>query len=493
MKNLGKILGLLLALSTSIWASGVSAKLDTSYVQEGDSVTLNIIADGKKVIPPMIDTLCGADIESTSKSSSVEIINGNYSQKITFSYRFTPMQSCTIQPIKVRVDGHNFTTNPIDLKVGPHVVNKNADFILELSSSAKEAYVGEPITVSLKVKQKYNATAADSKFEEPTFKNFWIKTKTKPRTYQNGIYKITQIDYVLAGQKVGDFKLGPALLNIAKPDDSRDAWGQFFSTLKWKKYSSNRAALHIKALPGGVDLIGDFTMKLKVAKKEVAANDALNATLVIEGSGDFEDIPSMKPEIDDVTTYDEDPKTSEGVRNGKNVGRWSQKFAFVADSNFTIPSFTLRYFDLKTRSVKTLKTAPVAIHVKQSGVKKAQTQTKSTNHEVKIERAADVVVPHAKTASNGTSVNYITLILVAVVSALVGAFLARFDYTKYLKKERAAKVSHKDLKSAMIFLLEHKDDTEVAQMIEQIDKKLYGGEDVTIDTKALKALIQRYS
>lgn len=487
MKNLGKLL-LLLHFFTTLTFAYVNVSVDANTIEQGDEVILTIEGD-KDFDKPSINELCGVNITSTSQKSSIEMINGSYSKKVLYLYNFRPEKSCTVEPITINVDGKSVVSKKIAIKVVPRKVNKNADFSLELKSDKSSLYVGEPLKVTLLVKQKQSARALDSKFEEPTFKDFWKKTQTKPKTYRNGLYNITEIDYVLAPQKVGSFEINPAKLHIAVRDDRRDAWGQFFTSMKWKSYFSNSLKVDVKALPSDVDLIGSFKISLKVSKREVNANEATNATLVIEGSGNFEDIPSMKPNIFNITTYDEEPKVTEGVRGGKTVGRWSQKFAFVADSNFTIPAFKLKYFDLQTKKIREIKTDAVDIVVHNSSLVPAYAPSNS----VKIERGANSNT-QVDEKQNRSNISYLLLVFVSLVSMLFGVLLAKLPYDKIFKKEaKSSKVSHKDLKAVLALLFEHKDNAKVSIMIEKIEKKLYNGETVDIDTKELKELIKRYS
>src|SRR5688572_12648724 len=54
-----------------------------------------------------------------STSSSIQIINGQYSQSLTFSYIVAPMRegTITIGPASVKADGRILQSNPIKLEV----------------------------------------------------------------------------------------------------------------------------------------------------------------------------------------------------------------------------------------------------------------------------------------------------------------------------------------------------------------------------------------
>ncbi len=408
MKNLGKIIILLTLFLSSLQAT-VTAKIVPVDVFEGDSTRYELTITGSNVTKPVLSDICGNDITATGSQTSITSINGEYKKSYTLSYEFTPRKSCTIAPIAVVIDGKTEYSNSVSVNVLPRTQDLSADFVLQLESSKKELYVGEPFSVKLQLKQKRGVDAVDSKFIAPEFKGFWIKSESKPQRTQDSRYVITTVVYKLAPQREGKLSIEPAELKIASRVGVNN-WGTLIPQVRWRTYYSNRLEVNVKALPNNVKLIGDFTMNVSVDKREVNPNEAVNLTLKLLGSGNFEDVESFKPFVPDVNVFDEE---IELLDNGLR-----QKIVFVGERDFTIPSFTLEYFDLKTKKIKTIKTEPIEIKVRGGVAKKKLEITRDTPH---VEKS-DTVKPEIQ-KSVISKINYLYVAVAFFIGLIIGLFI----------------------------------------------------------------------
>ncbi len=487
MKNPGKI-ALILLFAASLMHAGVTAQVDHSSVVLGERVVLNLNISGDDFEEPVLDKICGSDILSTSRSTNMQIINGSYSKTQMISYTFMPTASCTIDPIAVKVDGKYESSDALKVTVKPAGALKDAPFILTMESEKPSVYVGEPFKVTITLKQRHNAEAVDSKFAPPELKNFWIKEQQQGRRFEEGDYSVTKVVYVVAAQKSGPQQIGRAQLQVATRSHSRDAWGQWFPQLQWRSFFSNELSLDVKALPQGVNLVGDFAITAELDKKEVNAGEPVNLTLKISGKGNFEDIGSLKPSIPNVNIFEEDATTKGYIEQDVYRGTWQQKMAFVADGDFTIPPIELRYFDTASEQIKTVKTGALHVTVRGGGMKKAQ-------QELKISRASD-----NEKADHEASAPVAGMSKMAVAAATAGGFLGGILIMllpwRRLRlgraKEGSERVSSSDHRAALAALMRHLDDPEAAAMVGKLEANLYEGAGETIDKKALKALLKRY-
>jgi hypothetical protein len=81
------------------------------------------------------------------------------------------------------------------------------------------------------------------------------------------------------------------------------------------------------------------------------------------------------------------------------------------------------------------------------------------------------------------------------ISAFIGFLLGVgfMIFKPYLRREKSeAPVSHKDTKALLAKLIEFKEDDEVREMIEILEKKAYLGQNVNIDKKKLQELRKKY-
>ena len=472
MKNLGKILFIVLIFPYMLFAS-VRASVDATTVELGDTVTYNLTITNEDIKnAPSISEICGSDVLSTSSQQSYNIINGTTTKSHTFSYQFVPKKSCVIEPVSLKIGSKIKKSNSVKIKVVKQKNSKDSEFSLTLHSDKKSVYVGESFHVVLLLKQKKGAEAVDSKFVAPTMKGFWVKSESKPTHYDDGDYLISKIIYKVSAQRVGESTISGAKLRIAKRVRGRDMWGDLFQQVKWKSYFSNTINIDVKALPDNVDLIGDFKISAVVDKKVVNASDAINVNVKVVGDGNLEDIKSFKPSMANVSVFDE-----KIVIKGDKL---TQKLAFVSDENFTIPSFSLKFFDTKTKKIKTIKTKPINIKVL-SKAKKEQLVVKTSSPTTKV-------IEKTKTVDANISTLYLFIaFFVGLGIGLSFVFVGKF---KRVKKDK--KVSIKDKKLLFMKLLPYKENEDVQEMLDAIEKTFDDEKATNIDKKALKKLLMKY-
>jgi hypothetical protein len=471
MKNLGKIVLFLLFLHSSVDAS-VRATVDATSVEIGEMVTYSLHVSGKDIERPNIQSLCGVDVISTSSQSSIEIINGDFSRSNVLSYKFIPKKECVIEPIEVKVDGKTHKSNSVEIKVTQVVANKDADFILELHSDAKEVFVGEPFEVTLLFKQKAGAEAVDSKFIAPELKGFWIKSESQPQRSQDANYTVSKVVYVMAAQRVGQLNISKAQMRIASRSHTRDSWGAWIPKIKWRTYYSNELSVDVKALPAGVDLVGNFGIKATVDKTQINPNEALNLTLEVLGDGNLEDIKSFKPYIDGVNIFDE-----KIVIEGN---RLTQKMAFVAENDFTIKPFVLKYFDPQTKEIKTISTNEIDIKVKNAKPKEELIIKKEVKKAPKLDASETT-----------SSISSVWMLVVFLVGIICGVLIMLVKPWSFFNKEKSFSI--KDHKTLLIKLLPYKDDEEVKKIVDILENNIYSDAKIELDKKELKEIVKKYN
>jgi hypothetical protein len=471
LKNIAKLLFLVLIAANPLFAS-LSARVDSKSVELGEAVTYSLELRGDKIKKPNITRLCESDVISTSSQTSMQIINSDMSKSYTLSYRFVPQKSCKIESVEVEIDGKVESSGEIEIEVKPVSGAKDLDFELRLSSEKKELYVGETFDVTLIFKQKNSVDAVDSEFTPPEFKGFWIKGETQPQRYQEGAYTVTKVLYSLAPQRVGEHKISKAQMRVASRGSREDSWGAWIPTIKWKTYFSNELDFSVNALPSGVDLVGNFTIKATADKKDIKANEALNVTIEVEGEGNLEDVKSFKQSLDGVAVFDE-----KIVIEGNKL---TQKIAYVAERDFVIPPFVLRYFDPKTKEIKSVATKEIKIKVKNS----------KAVEELNIKKEPSLSV-ESETKASKSGYDIVSLAIAFVAGLLLGILAVMLKPWRGAKKEK--NLSIKEPKVLLGKLLPYKDDKEVGEIVEILEKNIYSGQKLEIDKKRLKEVLRRYN
>ena len=474
MKNLGKVVVLIFLIPFTLFGN-ISASVDSTTVELGDTVTLNLSVSGDDIEKPNIYSVCDSDVISSGSQTSIAMVNGKYSKEYMLSYQFIPQKSCVIKPIELEIDGKKETTKSINITVSKVKPSKDSEFILELKTNKKELYVGESFKVSLFLKQKKQTNAVDSKFIPPSMKGFWVKGESKPKRYEDGNYIVTQVDYMLAPQRVGELKVDKAQLKIATRSRGRNSWNSFVSNVKWKTYFSNDVIIKAKALPNGVGLIGDFKIKASVDKHSVNSGEAINLTVEVDGAGNLEDIESFKPYIDGVSVFDE-----KIVIDGTKL---TQKLAFVSDNSFIIPSLSLKYLDSKTKKIKTIKTKEINIAVKNTKPKEQLVIKK----EPKVK-----AISQTKEVVNITNISYLYIVLATLGGFIVGVLVMILKPWSIILKDKTKKISIKEPKQLFVKLLPFKDDKDVQTILDSLEKHIYSNQGLDIDKKVLKEIMLKY-
>ncbi|WP_187647187.1 BatD family protein [Nitrosophilus labii] len=247
------------------------------------------------------------------------------------------------------------------------VKKKESDIEFKIFSDKKEAFIGEPITVTLRLKIKKSLEIVDYRFSPPVFNDFWVKRVDEDSSGKYLLdtpkYLVKELKYVVFPQKNGVLKIGHAIIKIATPDTTQDLFGVVVTVPKWRSVKSNLVNIVVKPLPKDVNLVGNFDIKTYVDKKEAKINEPINFTIEIFGEGNIENFDKIELNIPGATVFSDIPKKMEKFKNKKLEVKFIQKFSIVSDKDFIIPSVEVEYFDLDSKTVKVLKSKKIKIDI----------------------------------------------------------------------------------------------------------------------------------
>ena len=493
MKKISILGSILILLFPLFLFGGVSASVDKRAIYPGDSVTLTITASGKNIEFPKIDKIDNYDVRDSGVSTNIVIINGNMTTTKKKLYSFNPDKNVTIPSFSVKVDGKEYKTAPIAIKI---LDSKSAkalrDASLELRANKNISYVAEPINLELILKVKANANIAQAQIEQPKFENLWVKQVGDVQKYQEGEYIIQMYRFLAFPQQSGIIEIGPIIADIAKI--KKDAYDPFFGSgmsislfgedLKWSKIRSNKLVLKVKELPNNLELFGKFNIKAEVDKKRVKAGEAVNLTITVDGVGNIDDVKKFNIDIPNAVVYSDEPKVISGIKDGQYGGSFTQKVAIVADSNYTIPSLTLRYFDKDSKKEVVKKTKPISIEViggsKSSAViQKPKIEVASDNN---YSKNAQVVVK-----KESSYIKYLMLIIGFILGA-ASILMWQKVKNKKVKKELSIvkKIKKaKDKELYKILLPYAKESQIVANELKKLEDNIYNGAKNKINKEAI--------
>ena len=509
--KIGSLIVLLL-LSLRLFAS-VSATLDTPIIYKGESAILNIKADGDDIEFPDIKKIGGFRILSSSTSQNITSINGRFNKSITKSYTFLPDKNVTIPPFHVKVDGKVYKTKALKLTVkSPSSAPKDESVQLILKSDKNDVYVGENLKVDLIFKNSIDQKFDKIELTKPNFEGFWSKQTQSTKPYPCGDFICQKYSFIITPQKEGNFTIGSVSARVGKYQQTHRGGmfddpffdDPFFNSLRgrltWKTIYSNPLHIRVKKLPLGLDLYGDFKIEAKVDKKEVKANKPVNLTIKVTGSGNIEDIDKFDLDIKDAVVYSDEPKIDTHIEKDKSVGEFVQKIAIVADKDYTIPSFKLRYFDKGEKKEKIISTDPIDIKVIGAMPHEKATNVvstpKSNKSEVTTNNSNNQKIATKSKIVSQKSYNYLYWLLfylAGIITALAYFYLKGAKFNKKRSKDIPLEkriLNSKDDKSLFSLLLPYANRSQkIKDTLKLLEENIYKGKSHKVDKELLNDIL----
>lgn len=429
MKKLIIILMALIAYSTQMLADKVSFTASApDAVVVGDQFRLSYTVTTQKVKDFRAPSIKGFDVlmgPSRSQQSNTQIVNGNVTStsSITFTYILMANNAgeYTIPGASIIADGDQMVSNSVKIKVLPQDQGSsnssssssthsssgtgvsNQDLFITASASKTNVYEQEAFVLTYKIyTRESNLQLNNAKL--PDFKGFhsqeiemttnarWTPEHYQGRNYYTTVYR----QFVLFPQQSGKLYIDPAQfqMTVGKPVQSDDPFDAFFNggsnVIEIKKsISTPKIAINVNPLPAGKPAdfsggVGEFNISSSINNKELKTNDAITIKLVISGTGNLKLISN--PEIkfpDDFEVYD--PKVDNQVRLTREGLTGNKVIEYLAiprhAGTYKIPGVSFSYFDIRSKSYKTLKTEEYAINVEKGAGNADQVIANFTNKE----------------------------------------------------------------------------------------------------------------
>ena len=482
MKNLGKnrsIIILFLLIFALNLEAYVKAKLKDETIISGDEAELWIEASGGSIKFPEIEEIGGFKISNHYTSTSINYTKGKKEKKYIRKYLFHPLKSVDIPSYKVIVGGKTQMTTPLRLEVKRDPIDKNGSFVFKMSANKSALYVNEPLIVEFVFKHKINLPISDASFDLPKFKGFWVKKlRAVPnRTDRKSGYKIYKIRYLLYPQYSGTLHINGGVMDMGMIISKKRRYYSFRS-IRRKKIISNSLDINVSELLEGVNLYGDFTFSGVADKTKVKANEPVNFTVTIIGEGNVDDIEEFKIDATGAEVYADKPQRLMQEKDGRVIVIYKQKFAVVSDRNFTIEPLEFKFFDSKTKNIKSIKSKRYDIEVTNPVI--------MTNSERLIK--AKSTTPISK-----KGINWLFMALIFSVGVLAGVlFSYLFSYIKKIKREeKSVSISQKlsktkDEKELLSLLLPFMDrSSKIRELIKKLEENIYSNGTNEINRKKI--------
>jgi hypothetical protein len=402
MKKIPLILSFLLLCINSLFASEIklvaTATKTNVGVGEQFEVDFSLNSNGDHFTPPNFPDF--AVLSGPNFSSSMASVNGDATFNTTFSYivAATKEGTFTISAAAIIVNGHTIVSNSLKIKVKgqappqqnvqpqqqaqqappdddstpPDTKNLAKSLFIKAVVDKTSAYAGEQITVSYKIYFRVNCQPIQVD-KAPDLNGFWSQdvANTKPsqqtETY-NGLKYYTAIlkKTILFPEHAGDLTIDPLAMTLMVRVPIKGVFDNPFGNFQDIKYQVKSApvTIHVTPLPAAgkpanfSGAVGTFTVNSDVDKKELKANETLNYSFEVLGSGNLNLInaPTITPPPD-IEKYD--PKTDDHITVDDKGVSGSRKYSYLLiprhEGEYTLnPITSFSYFNPTTKRYVTL-------------------------------------------------------------------------------------------------------------------------------------------
>lgn len=346
--------------------------------------------DGDNFTPPSFEGF--RVVGGPSQQVSQTWINGRATFNKSYTYILLPLQrgTLTIKQASIEIKGQTYKTAPIKINVTAavdeskdpsnpnYVASGGIHLVAEISNT--NPYLNQPITVVYKLYVSHNVSVRNwREIDSPKFNDFWSQNiDIKNLVVENGKYEGEDYRYVvlrktvLYPQKSGKLTIEPLSLDIVvdQPTNRRDMFGRVQFVTTNKTVSAGSKAINVKTLPEApqdfTGAVGKFNFTVTPSKTELKHGESLDLDISVSGNGNLKLFTLPKPIVPSaLEMYDPVHKEQVSTPLSGMQGKISDKYTIIPQyqGNYTIKGLSFSYFDLSTKSYKTITSKDIMIKV----------------------------------------------------------------------------------------------------------------------------------
>ncbi len=335
-------------------------------------------------------------------------------------------------------------------------------FIFEVKANKTKLLIGEDLKLTYTFKYKSKRKVAELNFTPPPFTNLHIKKRVDLKDTKQKDLTVVKKIFILTSSKKLSTTIQPATVDLAILKKENKEIGEYEDyDYDFKTFETKRVKVEFYTFSKNTSLLGDFNITSSVDKSKTTPNKAINLTIKIVGSGNFESIKEFDLKIKNTTIYKNPPIIKEHS--------FTQKFAIISTDDFIIPSFSLTYFDKDKNKTITKKTLPIDIVINKNGSKSVEYKTRY---------------------------NLYYIIASLIVGILIGILLVKFLNKKRVKEDNLSllqKIKNtKDIKDIIPLLLPLSKEPTIKELIKDIEDDLYTKKDKKLSKKIIYSRLIKF-
>jgi len=394
MKNFFVIV--ILFIQTALLAQEIKfeAKVSKSTIglNERLQVTFAINEDGDNFQAPNFDgfRLIGGPFQSTNFSW----VNGVKSFSRSYTYVLQPTQKGTliIKQGIIEFDGQTYKTQPVRVTVTDAVelpkdpndpdykVGEGVHLVAEVSNA--NPYLNEPVTVVYKLYFNPRFQVRNVQEEDnPKYNGFWSqqinidKLQAVQGRYEGQDYAlVVWRKVILYPQEAGAKALEPLTINldIDVPTGRRNFFMEPEYKSVTKTISAGAKTIKVKPLPeegkpaSFAGAVGKFNFEVNPSKTELRSGESLDLEISVSGTGNLKLFTLPKTEFpSSFEVFDPEHKEEVNTPLSGMSGKISDKYTIIPQfkGKYTLKPIDFSYFDLNTKSYKTISSKEITINV----------------------------------------------------------------------------------------------------------------------------------
>jgi hypothetical protein len=403
------LLVLFVSLTASVsWAGQLIGELDRQASSLDEPLWFTLTIEGSldgDVIEPETDDF---DIQRTGESTNISILNGSMSKQTQYTYRIQPLKdgSLTLPPFKARIDKQDLATQSYTVSVksggvtpspGEKQGTSGVPIFVERDLPKTTLYEGEAIVSKVRLFTRAQLRGATPAREaSPNWRLISEDGQKNLEMMRDGQrWSVIEMQEALIPLRSGALKSPVFGINatwvqqVRRKGSPRSIFdmlqggGFGFGEEVSRKLTSRPVDVIVKPLPspkpeGFADMVGAFSVKANVSKRDLSVGDTATVTIEVKGQGALDRMLDLKLGVVGAKVYTDKPTLTESIQAGPGlVSAKTFKFAVVPHTAGAIDlgSIKVAAFNPFTESYETLSAALGSLQVSGSGAQAPVSQS----------------------------------------------------------------------------------------------------------------------
>lgn len=366
MKKIFKYFLLIILFCTNTSFAALTAQVDRTQIQAGETFTLMIRADKQTNARPDLSALTKQfTILGENKSQRISITNGNTTA--TTDWAISLMAKRNGKQIIPAITLANEKTKPLSITVSKPSAAKNAagadEVFIETSLEPENPYIGSQMLYTMKL--YYRDGLESGTLSQPETSNAMVSRLGKDinyRTTKHGkSYQVLERRYVLFPEKVGRIHIQPIAFAGVKLNRRRRGFGY---TGRQTRINAVAPGENITVLAQPAAFTGTWLPATALSVKQhwtkqppqFQVGEPMTRTIRITAHGlTGEQIPELLlPTIAGINTYSNKPIIENRMDNHGVIGERIEKIVYIPTQTgkLTIPEIRLAWFDTTTKKIR---------------------------------------------------------------------------------------------------------------------------------------------